>query len=184
MVAGTPRLARRPGHVASGHSGEVRNGQRHRAPECDRGRESSTEHAAQTPNRLTAEPLGFSSIGPRPQRAPRPKRTAQLQRRAGKASPGLQKLDRIHSRKTIQTFIAQKIMKQRNSPVLRPTNAGSSCGSVAIRATGPRSACRSPSRRSTFEYRTSRTRRGLAAAPEGSPQHAERGTRQHGRGSR
>ena len=35
-------------------------------------------------------------------------------------------------RSTIQTFIAQNSMKQRNSPVLRPTNAGRICGSVAI----------------------------------------------------
>ena len=35
-------------------------------------------------------------------------------------------------RSTIQTFIAQKIMKQRNSPVLSPTKLGRIWGSVAM----------------------------------------------------
>src|SRR6267378_7363764 len=85
------------------------------------------------PNRLTAEPLGFSSIGPKP-----PDRThAQMNKAAPTASKNgephvSRNLIESMPRSTIQTFMAQKIMKQKNSPVLRPTNAGRIFGSVAM----------------------------------------------------
>ncbi len=76
---------------------------------------------------------GFSSIGPKP-----PDRThAQMNKAAPTASkngePHVSKnLIESMPRSTIQTFMAQKIMKHKNSPVFRPANAGRICGSVAI----------------------------------------------------
>src|SRR5438046_9561756 len=77
--------------------------------------------------------VGFSSIGPRP-----PARTSA---HANSATPTASKNGDPHvsknliesiPRSTIQTFIAQNSRKQRNSPVLRPTNDGRLCGRVAI----------------------------------------------------
>jgi len=76
---------------------------------------------------------GFCSIGPKP-----PDRThAQMNSAAPTASRnGDPQVSRnlIDSmpRNTIQTFMPQNSMKQRNSPVFRPTNAGRIWGSVAI----------------------------------------------------
>ena len=85
------------------------------------------------PNRPTAEPLGFCNIGPRP-----PARTAAQMNSAAptaskKGEPQVSRnLIESMPRSTIHTFIAQNSMKQTNSPVFRPTNAGNSCGSVPI----------------------------------------------------